>query len=79
LIRAERATELGLVTMLTGDNGRDPKIMAAALRHLTRQPCPSSVVIPGLLDGMLNVNRLAGRWLGRGRVGRLAAGARVGV
>ena len=79
LIRAERAAELGLVTMLAGDNGRDPKIMATALRRLTRQSCPSSAVIPGLLDGMLNVNRLAGRWLGRGRVGRLAAGARIGV
>jgi predicted glycosyltransferase len=79
LIRAERAAELGLVAMLSEDDGRDPKIMAAALRRLTRQNRPSSVVIPGLLDGMQNVNRLAGRWLGRGRVGRLAVGTRVGV
>jgi predicted glycosyltransferase len=78
-IRAERAADLGLVAMLSDDNARDPKVMAAALRRLTRQRRPSSAVIPGLLDGMQNVNRLAGRWLGRGRVGRLAAGARVGV
>jgi predicted glycosyltransferase len=79
LIRAERAAELGLVAMLAGDNGGDPKIMATALRRLPQQPRPSSAVIPGLLDGMHNVNRLAGRWLGRGRVGRLVAGTRVGV
>jgi predicted glycosyltransferase len=78
-IRAARAAELGLVAMLAEEDGRDPKVMAAALRRLTRQRRPSGAVIPGLLDGMQSVNRLAGRWLGRGRVGRLAAGMRVGV
>ncbi len=75
-IRAQRAAELGLVAMLCEDEGRDPQVMAAALRRLTRQPRPSTVVIPGLLDGMESVNRLAGRWLGRGR-SRVAAGARL--
>ena len=37
--------------------------MAAALRHLTEQPPPSAVDVPGLLDGMLTVNRLARKWL----------------
>ena len=41
--------------------------MATALRRLTNQPPPSEAVIPGLLDGMLNVNRLAKKWLDRGR------------
>ena len=71
-IRAERAAELGLVAMLAEEDGRDPEVAAAALRRLVRQRRPSAAVIPGLLDGMQNVNRLAGKWLGRGRVGRLA-------
>jgi predicted glycosyltransferase len=78
-IRAARAAELGLVAMLAEEDGADPKVMAAALRRLAWQRRPSAAVMPGLLDGMENVNRLAGRWLGRGRVGRLAAGVRVGV
>ena len=50
--------------MLSDEAGRDPKTMAAALLHLVQQPRPSSVVIPGLLDGMASVNRLARKWLG---------------
>jgi predicted glycosyltransferase len=73
LIRAQRAAELGLVAMLPEEEGRDPQIMAAALRRLVRQPPPSDVVIPGLLDGMGMVNRLAQKWLDRGRAERLVA------
>ena len=58
-IRARRAAELGLVTMLSDENARDPARMAAALLQLTQQAPPSSVVVPGLLDGMPNVNKLA--------------------
>jgi predicted glycosyltransferase len=74
-IRAARAAELGLVAMLSDENGRDPAVMAAALRQLTQQQRPSQVVVPGLLDGMKNVNRLAQKWLGRGRQ-QFAAAAR---
>jgi len=70
-IRAQRASELGLVTMLSDDNARDPVKMAAALLHLTQQAPPSAVVIPGLLDGMRSVNRLTRKWLDRGRSPRL--------
>jgi predicted glycosyltransferase len=66
-IRAQRAAELGLVTMLTDDSARDPIRMAAALMQLTQQAPPSAVVVPGLLDGMENVNKLARKWLDRGR------------
>jgi len=66
-IRAQRASELGLVTTLSEDNARDPVKMAAALMQLTQQAPPSSVVIPGLLDGMESVNRLAHKWLSRPR------------
>jgi len=57
-IRTRRAAELGLVTMLDDDGKRDPQRMVTALRQLPQQALPSSVVIPGLLDGLENVNRL---------------------
>ncbi len=66
-IRAERAQDLGLVRMLPDDGARDVRRMAIALRHLTQQPLPSEVVVPGLLAGLENVNRLARRWLTSGR------------
>jgi predicted glycosyltransferase len=69
-IRARRAAELGLVSMLSDDQGRDPRRMAEALLRLAGQKPPSAVVIPGLLDGMANVNRLARRWLGERRTPR---------
>jgi len=76
-IRTRRAAELGLLTMLSEQEGRDPRVMAAALRHLTGQAPPSSVFIPGLLDGMPSVNRLTRRWLDEGRAGCFAARERL--
>ena len=63
LIRAARADELGLVRMLPEDGRRDGREMAAALRQLPRQNRPSEVMIPGLLDGQINLGRLVDRWL----------------
>jgi predicted glycosyltransferase len=77
-IRAQRAAELGLVAVLPDQQGRDPQTMAAALLQLMQQKPPSSVVIPGLLDGMASVNRLTRKWLGQGRAERLRARARGG-
>ena len=57
LIRASRAQELGLVSMLTEDSAENPTVMATAMRQLTQQRRPSKVVVPGLLDGLENVNR----------------------
>ena len=62
-IRASRAQELGLVRMLVDDGTRDPAVMATALRNLPQQRLPSEVVVPGLLEGLENVNRLIQRWL----------------
>jgi len=76
-IRARRAAELGLLAMLLEQEGRDPRIMAAAIRRLTEQPPPSTAMIPGLLDGMRSVNRLARRWLHEGRAGCFAARERL--
>ena len=66
-IRAEKAAELGLVRMLPEDAAHDPWIMATALRDLTQQPLPSTVVVPGLLDGLDNVHRLTERRIAIGR------------
>jgi hypothetical protein len=49
------------------DSNRDPHLMATALRQLPQQRLPSQVVVPGLLDGLYNVNRLTHQWLARGR------------
>ena len=67
-IRARRAAELGLVSVLADSGeGRRPATMVSALLQLMQQPAPSNVVIPGLLDGMASVNRLARKWLYQGR------------
>src|SRR5687767_9502501 len=63
LIRASRAAELGLVSMLSDDGTYDPAVMAAALRALPRQNRPSEVVVPGLLEGLRNVSRLVAPWI----------------
>lgn len=63
-LRASRAQELGLVHMLEDDGRRDTRDMVTALRHLPHQRLPSSVVVPGLLDGRDNVVKLAQHWLG---------------
>jgi predicted glycosyltransferase len=78
-IRTRRAAQLGLVAMLPEEEGRDPRVMGAALRRLAEQPRPSAVPIPGLLDGMPEVNRLARNWLYRGRAGCFAARGRYGT
>ena len=62
-IRAARAQELGLVTMLTDEEDRDPERMASALRGLVAQNQPSDIVIPGLLDGLDNIYRMVDAWL----------------
>ncbi|WP_300299139.1 glycosyltransferase [Ferrovibrio sp.] len=62
-IRAHRAQQLGLVRMLEDDGVYDPAVMATALRNLPRQPQPSEIVIPGLLEGLDNVDRLVQPWL----------------
>lgn len=65
-IRASRSQEFGLVKMLVHDaihdldaGTPDWRLMATALRHLPQQGLPSEVILPGLLDGLDNVNRLA--------------------
>ncbi len=75
-IRAARAQELGLAQMLPEDGPHDPRVMATALRQLPQQRLPSQVVVPGLLDGLSNVNRLVDHWLARGRQPQLRLATR---
>ncbi|MDJ0935776.1 MAG: glycosyltransferase [Kiloniellales bacterium] len=65
-IRAQRAQDLGLAQMLREDPAHDPGIMAEALRNLPTQGRPSEVFVPGLLDGLDNVNHLLAPWLRKG-------------
>ena len=76
-IRAARGQELGLVPRAGGGRASsDPQAMATALRHLPQQQLPSQVVVPGLLDGQLNVERLVNKWLARGRRPQLTVARR---
>ncbi|NNM74894.1 glycosyltransferase [Enterovirga aerilata] len=53
LIRAIEAERLGLVRALVENGeGRDPGLMAEALRSLPGQNKPSDIVVPRLLDGL---------------------------
>ncbi|MHC8509856.1 MAG: glycosyltransferase family protein [Rhodospirillales bacterium] len=60
-IRAERAQALGLSDMISDESLHDAQSMAAAIRRLRLRPPPSSVVLPGLLDGLSTINGLADR------------------
>jgi hypothetical protein len=51
--------------MLCDDGVRAAETMATALRHLPQQQSPSDIVVPGLLDGLDNVNVLTRRMLER--------------
>jgi predicted glycosyltransferase len=62
-IRASRAEALGLVKMVLADGDRDPLRMAALLRALPHQPRPSSISIPGLLDGLSVISGFVDAWL----------------
>ena len=73
-IRAARAQALGLVSVLMDDGVREAGAMAAALRRLPWQAPPSSVVVPGLLDGLETVNDLAERYLPQREPRRCVAG-----
>ncbi|MDP6173768.1 MAG: hypothetical protein QGF09_06340, partial [Rhodospirillales bacterium] len=63
LIRARRAQELRLARLLEDDGERSAGRMAVGLRQLAQQERPSKVVLPGLLDGLPNINRLVEREL----------------
>lgn len=61
-IRADRAEQLGLVSVLRDPavhgGERDPQVMAAALRALPGRTPPSQVFVPDLLDGLPAIGRI---------------------
>jgi predicted glycosyltransferase len=63
-IRAMRAAELGLVSMLMPDETYDPNQMGLAMRALPNRRRPSKVHVPGLLDGLSVINSLVDQYLG---------------
>ena len=65
-IRASRAQELGLVRMFNPGLPDPARRMAAALRALPVQSRPSDAYMPGLLDGLENIDALVGEELARG-------------
>lgn len=70
-IRAQAAEEFGLIQMLPPvENGEkpDPKVMADAIRALTKQAPPSKAAVSGLLDGLDRVVELANAGLAEARV-----------
>jgi len=78
LIRARRAADLGLVNYLVADETCDAQVMATALHHLPQQRRPSEVVVPGLLDGLDNVNRLTDLMMERRARGPVAVARQNG-
>jgi predicted glycosyltransferase len=63
-MRARRAEELGLVSMLMPGDTSDPRQMVEALRALPYRRRPSKVHIPGLLDGLSAINSFVDQYLG---------------
>ena len=63
LIRAQRASAIGLVTMLENEAARDPAQMAEALRRLPEQPLPSAHAVKGLLDGHARIAKIVQQYL----------------
>ena len=62
-LRAFHADRLGMVRLLSTEQGSDPVLMANILSQLPQQQKPSAAAMDGLLDGLSNLRRLFYRWL----------------
>ncbi|EPE94469.1 glycosyltransferase family protein [Rhizobium grahamii] len=68
LLRALRASELGLIDMLLPDQSADPAVMSEALKRLPHRAPPSESAGTLQLQGLDHISETVGRWLdGRGR------------
>ncbi|MBA3447567.1 MAG: hypothetical protein H0T56_08145 [Pseudaminobacter sp.] len=63
LIRAMRATELGLIDMLLPEEAEDAVRFAAALKALPSRPPPSQTSPDLRLGGLVNISRIVEEWL----------------
>ncbi|AGB75239.1 membrane-anchored protein (plasmid) [Rhizobium tropici CIAT 899] len=62
LIRAQRASELGLVDMLLPEESADPKQLAAALKRLPNRAPPSASNSNMRLEGLVHISHTIGEW-----------------
>ncbi|GAA3081345.1 glycosyltransferase family protein [Rhizobium viscosum] len=68
LLRARRASELGLIDMLLPEQSADPSVMAETLKRLPSRLPPSKSGCNMHLEGLDHISRTVGGWLdGRGR------------
>jgi predicted glycosyltransferase len=65
-IRALRAQDLGLLTVLLPDGGLETGVMVEALRNLPHQEKPSVALRPDMLSGLDSIGDMAHRILGNG-------------
>ena len=65
LIRARRAAELGLISMLLPEEAADALRLAAALKALPSRPKPSQSEAGLALGGLRKISELVGNWLDR--------------
>jgi predicted glycosyltransferase len=66
LLRADTARKLGLVQVIS-PHELTPERLTEALVHLPEQPLPASHRIPGLLDGLRQINAMVARLLVNGK------------
>ncbi|MFC5758492.1 glycosyltransferase family protein [Rhizobium sp. GCM10022189] len=68
LLRARRASELGLIDMLLPEQSADPAVMAESLKRLPSRLPPSKSGCNMHLEGLDHISRTVGDWLdSRGR------------
>lgn len=63
LLRAQRASELGLVEMLLPEQSADPAIMAETLKRLPSRLPPSKSGSNMHLEGLDHISQIVGNWL----------------
>ncbi|WP_086999846.1 glycosyltransferase family protein [Rhizobium sullae] len=63
LLRAQRASDLGLVDMLLPDQSADPAVMAEALKRLPQRLPPSKSGSDMQLEGLDHISQTVGHWL----------------
>jgi predicted glycosyltransferase len=64
LIRAQRASELGLIDMLLPEQSADPLLLSAALKQLMHRAPPSQSGEENMrLEGLVHISRIVGDWL----------------
>ncbi|OWV97611.1 hypothetical protein ATY81_08865 [Rhizobium sp. R72] len=68
LLRARRASELGLIDVLLPDQSANPRVMSEALKRLPDRAPPSESGCTLQLEGLDHISHTVGHWLdGRGR------------